>query len=88
MIPKSIYTYFVLRFTGDFMADSKVTRDEYIGFRVSALVKEKIEKFAEERGFSVGELVTLGTLTYMQDHKEVAGILSKRVLKKPVIKPK
>ena len=55
-----------------------VSRTEYIGFRVSPIVKKKIEKYAKENGFSVGELVTLGVLLHIDDKREAGTLLIKK----------
>ena len=45
--------------------ENKVTRSEFIGVRVSSLVKLKIEKYAKENDYSVGELMTLSVLLHI-----------------------
>ena len=54
---------------------NKVTRTEFIGLRVSSIVKKKIEKYAKENGFSVGELITLAILLHIDDKKEAGTLL-------------
>lgn len=57
-------------------------KEEFIGFRVTAERKKKIEDFASKRDFSVGELVILAVLKYMGEIEEVNTFLEKKVVKK------
>ena len=52
----------------------KITLSEFIGVRVSPLVKGKIEKYAKEHGYSVGELMTLAVLLHI-DKAEAGKLL-------------
>lgn len=55
----------------------KITLSDFIGVRVSPLVKGKIEKYAKDNGYSVGELMTLAVLLHI-DKVEAGKLLVKR----------
>ncbi len=57
-------------------------RGEFIGLRVTKDIKKRIENYASDRDFSVGELLVLAVLKYMGDIEEVNKILERKIIDK------
>ena len=61
--------------------EDKITLSEFIGLRVSPLVKGKIEKYAKDHGYSIGELMTLAVLLHI-DKAEAGKLLVEKETKR------
>ena len=59
-----------------------ITKDAFMGFRVSESIKIKIERYARENGFNIGDLLTLAALLHIGDKAEAGKLLIKLETKK------
>ena len=56
-------------------------KSEYVGFRASKPVLDKMKTFAKEKHFSVGELLNIAVLDYMGEVELLNVELQRKILK-------
>lgn len=54
---------------------------EYVAFRTSKDILEKLKKFCVDKGFSVGEMINISVLNYMGETELLNRELQRKILK-------
>ena len=62
--------------------ENKLKNNLFIGFRVSKIVKQKVEKYAKEHKFTVGDLMIISVLIHIGEHDLAGKMLIRKETKK------